>query len=89
MSILLFGGSGHIGSHTAVELLNAGYGVIIVDDDSNSCPEGINRIELITGKNVSAYKIDVKDNAAVSRVFEEKKLTATNKTVVSYRQKGN
>ncbi len=74
MFILLAGGVGYIGSHTAVELLNAGYNVIIADDYSNSCPEVINRIKQITGKNISAYEIDVKDRAAVSKVFAENKI---------------
>lgn len=74
MNILLAGGAGYIGSHTAVELLNAGYDVIIADDYSNSCPEVINRIERITGKNVSAHEIDVKDKATLSKVFAENKI---------------
>lgn len=74
MNILLAGGAGYIGSHTAVELLNSGHEVIIADDYSNSCPEVINRIEQIMGKNVSAYKIDVKDKAAVGKVFAENKI---------------
>lgn len=74
MNVLLAGGAGYIGSHTAVELMNAGHEVIITDDYSNSCPEAINRIEQITGKNVSAYEIDVKDKAAVSKVFAENKI---------------
>lgn len=49
MSILLAGGAGYIGSHTAVELIKAGYDVVIVDNYDNSCPEVINRIERITG----------------------------------------
>ena len=74
MNILLAGGAGYIGSHTAVELLNAGHDVIIVDDYSNSCPEAVNRIKQITGKNVSAYKIDVKDKTAMSQVFVKHKI---------------
>lgn len=50
MVVLLAGGAGYIGSHTAVELLNAGHDVVIVDDYSNSCPESIKRVEEITGK---------------------------------------
>ena len=49
MVVLLAGGAGYIGSHTAVELLNAGHEVVIVDDYSNSCPESIKRVEEITG----------------------------------------
>ena len=78
MNVLLAGGAGYIGSHTAVELLNAGYEVIIADDYSNSCPAVISRIERITGKNVSAYEIDVKDKAAVSKVFVENKIGTVN-----------
>lgn len=74
MNILLSGGAGYIGSHTAVELLNTGHEVIIADDYSNSCPEVINRINQITDKKVNTYKIDVKDKVAVSEVFAENKI---------------
>jgi UDP-glucose 4-epimerase len=56
MNVLLAGGAGYIGSHTAVELLNAGYQVVIVDDYSNSSPEAVHRIEKITGKRVISMK---------------------------------
>ena len=56
MNILLAGGAGYIGSHTAVELLSAGHSVVIVDDYSNSSPEAINRIEEITGKEASKVR---------------------------------
>ena len=71
MRILLAGGAGYIGSHTAVELLNAGHEVIIVDDYSNSCPEAIRRVEQITGKQVTSYEADVKDKAALEKIFAE------------------
>lgn len=71
MTVLLAGGAGYIGSHTAVELLNNGYEVIIVDDYSNSCPEVINRIEEVSGKRVVAYEADVKDFAAMTKIFAE------------------
>ena len=74
MNILLAGGAGYIGSHTAVELLNAGHNVVIVDDYSNSSPVVIERIEQITGKKVIAYEADVKDKAAIRKVFGENKL---------------
>ena len=51
-TVLLAGGAGYIGSHTAVELLNAGYDVIVVDNYCNSSPESIARVEKITGKKV-------------------------------------
>lgn len=56
MNILLAGGAGYIGSHTAVELLNAGHNVVIVDDYSNSSPVVIERIEQITGKKLLHMK---------------------------------
>lgn len=74
MNILLTGGAGYIGSHTAVELLNAGYNVIIADNYSNSSPEVIKRIELITGKAVTAYKVDVTDKKTLESVFEIHKI---------------
>lgn len=75
-TILLAGGAGYIGSHTAVELLNCGYNVVIVDNYSNSSPEAINRIEKITGKKVIAYEADVKDKVLLSKIFEENKIDA-------------
>ena len=58
MSILLAGGAGYIGSHTAVELIKAGYNVVIVDNYDNSCPEVINIIEQITGTRSKDYEAD-------------------------------
>lgn len=75
-TILLAGGAGYIGSHTAVELLDSGYNVVIVDNYSNSSPEAINRIEKITGKKVIAYEADVKDKVLLSKIFEENKIDA-------------
>lgn len=74
MKILLTGGAGYIGSHTAVELLDAGYDVIIADNFSNSAPEVIHRIEQITGKSVMSYNVDVTDKKALETVFEENKI---------------
>lgn len=75
-TILLAGGAGYIGSHTAVELLESGYDVIIADNYSNSCPEAVNRVEEITGKTVKAYELDIKDKEALSKVFEENRIDA-------------
>ena len=71
MKVLLTGGAGFIGSHTAVELLEAGHQVVVADDYSNSEPGVIGRIEKITGKTVPAYALDVQDAAALSAVFEK------------------
>ncbi len=69
--ILVTGGMGYIGSHTCVELLNAGYGVIILDDLSNSKEAVLGRIETLTGKRPKFYKSDLRDDAATDRVFAE------------------
>ena len=74
MVVLLAGGAGYIGSHTAVELLNAGHDVVIVDDYSNSCPESIKRVEEITGKSIVSYEADVKDKEAMTKIFAENKI---------------
>ena len=71
MSILVTGGAGFIGSHTAVELLDAGYEIVVVDNYYNSSPRAIERIEEITGKKVRVYEVDLCDKAALERVFEE------------------
>ena len=74
MVVLLAGGAGYIGSHTAVELLNAGHEVVIVDDYSNSCPESIKRVEEITGKSIVSYEADVKDKEAMTKIFADNKI---------------
>ena len=71
MKVLLTGGCGYIGSHTAVTLLDNGYEVIIVDNLCNSSERVIERIEQITGKAVKLYRADVADYAALSTVFKE------------------
>lgn len=71
MSILVTGGAGFIGSHTCVELLNAGYDVVVVDNFYNSCMESLNRVERITGKKVTFYNIDLLDKEALECVFDK------------------
>ena len=71
MAILVTGGAGYIGSHTCVELLKLGMEVIIVDNLSNSNPEVLNRVETITGKRPLFYEMDVCNEAALSKVFDE------------------
>ncbi len=73
-NILVTGGAGYIGSHTAVELLNNGYGVVVVDNLSNSAEESLVRVEKITGKRVKFYKCDVRDRAALDKIFEENEI---------------
>ncbi len=71
MKVLLTGGAGYIGSHTCVELINAGHTPVIADNYDNSCPEAVKRVEEITGKSVKVYEIDVCDREAVDKVFAE------------------
>ena len=74
MAVLVTGGAGFIGSHTCVELINAGYEVVIVDNLYNSCREAVNRIEKITGKNVKFYNVDLLDKQALENVFKSESI---------------
>ena len=76
MKILITGGAGYIGSHTCVELLNAGYEIIVVDSFSNSKPEVLKRIQEITNKKFKFYKLDILDKTALEKVFSENKIEA-------------
>ena len=73
-NILVTGGAGYIGSHTVVELLENGYGVVVVDNLSNSSRESLNRGKKITGKDVKFYEADVRDRAAMDKVFSENEI---------------
>lgn len=74
MSILVTGGAGYIGSHTVVELQNAGYEVVVVDNLSNSSRESLKRVEKITGKPVTFYEADILDREALNRIFEKESI---------------
>ena len=67
--ILVTGGAGYIGSHTCVELLNAGYDVVVMDNLSNASEESLRRVEQITGKSVKFYEADLLDKAALEMIF--------------------
>lgn len=75
-AILLAGGAGYIGSHTAVELLNAGYEVVAADNFVNSSPESIRRVEQITGKQVKLYEADIRDREKLAEIFRENRIDA-------------
>lgn len=74
--ILVTGGAGFIGSHTCVEILEAGYEIAVLDNLSNSKEEAIRRIEKITGKPVTFYKADMRDESAVRKIFQEQEISA-------------
>lgn len=73
MKILVTGGAGYIGSHTCVELLNSGYEVIVVDNLYNSCQEALNRVQKITGKELTFYEGDLLDKPFLTEVFSKEK----------------
>ncbi|MBQ7546306.1 MAG: UDP-glucose 4-epimerase GalE [Clostridia bacterium] len=71
MAILVTGGAGYIGSHTCVELLNAGYDVIVMDNYVNSCAEAVRRVEELTGRTVRLYEKDIRDEQAYEEIFTQ------------------
>lgn len=76
MNILVTGGAGYIGSHTLIELLNAGHATIVIDNLSNSSRESLRRVEEITGKSVVFYEADVRDKNALDAIFTDHQIDA-------------
>ena len=76
MNILLTGGAGFIGSHTIVELFNAGHDVVVVDNLCNSKADVMDKVKEITGRIVPFYDADVRDKNAMNKIFEENKIDA-------------
>ena len=74
-TILVTGGAGFIGSHTCVELLNAGFGVVVIDNLVNSNAQSLKRVEQITGKKLAFHEADVRDESALARIFDEHAIT--------------
>ena len=74
-TILVTGGAGFIGSHTCVELLDAGYGVVVIDNLVNSNAQALKRVEQITGKTLAFYEADVRDETALARIFDDHAIT--------------
>ena len=71
MSVLVTGGAGYIGSHTCVELLESGYEVVVIDNLCNSNPKSLERVEMLTGKKLTFYEGDVRDEDLLKKIFAE------------------
>lgn len=76
MRVLVTGGAGYVGSHTVVELLNAGYDVVVVDNLDNSCEESLKRVEQVCGRTVEFHKIDILHRDALAAVFAAQPIDA-------------
>ena len=74
MNVLVTGGAGYIGSHTCVELLNSGYGVVVIDNLCNSNAESLNRVQKLTGKSLKFYEGDVRDEKLLRQIFAENEI---------------
>ena len=71
MNVLVTGGAGYIGSHTCLELLQGGYGVVVVDNLCNSNPKSLERVQELAGKTLKFYQGDVRDEALLNKIFKE------------------
>ncbi len=76
MKILVTGGAGFIGSHTCVELLNAGYEIVVVDNLYNSSEKSLDRVRELTGKDFAFYPFDIRDKENMRKIFEDHKIDA-------------
>ncbi len=76
MTILVTGGAGYIGSHTCIELIEAGYEVVVLDNLSNSNEESLRRVRKITGKEIKFYKVDIRDEIRLMDLFQKEKIDA-------------
>lgn len=74
MNVLVTGGAGYIGSHTCLELLQSGYGVIVIDNLCNANPKSLERVEALTGKKLKFYEGDVRDEALLNKIFAENEI---------------
>ena len=74
MNVLVTGGAGYIGSHTCVELLESGCGVVVIDNLCNSNPKSLDRVQAITGKSLKFYEGDVRDEALLRKIFAENEI---------------
>ena len=74
MRILVTGGAGYIGSHTCIELLNAGYEVVVLDNLYNSSEKALERVKQITGKDLTFYEADILDKEALEKIFDKEQI---------------
>ena len=74
MNVLVTGGAGYIGSHTCLELLELGYGVVVIDNLCNSSPKSLDRVQALTGKTLKFYEGDVRDEALLTKIFAENEI---------------
>ena len=74
MNVLVTGGAGYIGSHTCLELLSSGYGVVVVDNLCNSNPKSLDRVQELTGRTLKFYEGDVRDEALLQKIFRENEI---------------
>jgi len=74
MNVLVTGGAGYIGSHTCLELLESGYGVVVIDNLCNSNPKSLERVQELTGKHLRFYEGDVRDEALLKKIFAENEI---------------
>ena len=74
MNVLVTGGAGYIGSHTCLELLECGYGVVVIDNLCNSNPKSLERVQELTGKSLKFYEGDVRDEALLKKIFSENEI---------------
>ena len=74
MNVLVTGGAGYIGSHTCLELLECGYGVVVIDNLCNSNPKSLDRVQELTGKSLKFYEGDVRDEALLKKIFAENEI---------------
>lgn len=74
MNILVTGGAGYIGSHTCLELLNSGYGVVVIDNLCNSNPRALERVQRLAGKKLKFYQGDVRDGELLRKIFRENEI---------------
>jgi len=74
MNVLVTGGAGYIGSHTCLELLESGYGVVVIDNLCNSSPKSLERVKALTGQDIRFYEGDVRDEALLQKIFAENEI---------------